>query len=46
MIEIKDGDDWRIMLVSAEDKHQDKDIDRIKKEKLVGKANNQDLMAA
>jgi type II restriction enzyme len=46
VIEVKDDDDnWRIVLVS-EAKHQGKDIDNIKKGKLVGKANNQDLMAA
>lgn len=45
-IEVKDDDDnWRIVLVS-EAKHQGKDIDNIKKGKLVGKNNNQDLMAA
>jgi type II restriction enzyme len=46
VIEVKDDDDnWRVVLVS-EAKHQGKDIDNIKKGKLVGKANNQDLMAA
>ena len=46
VIEVKDDDDnWRIVLVS-EAKHQGKDIENIKKGKLVGKANNQDLMAA
>ncbi len=46
VIEVKDDDNnWRIVLVS-EAKHQGKDIDNIKKGKLVGKNNNQDLMAA
>ncbi len=46
IIEVKDDDNnWRIVLVS-EAKHQGKDIDNIKKGKLVGKNNNQDLMAA
>jgi len=46
VIEVKDDDNnWRIVLVS-EAKHQGKDIENIKKGKLVGKANNQDLMAA
>ncbi len=46
IIEVKDDDDnWRIVLVS-EAKHQGKDIENIKKGKLVGKKNNQDLMAA
>lgn len=46
IIEVKDDNgDWRIVLVS-EAKHQGKDIENIKKGKLVGKNNNQDLMAA
>lgn len=46
IIEVKDDyDKWRIILVS-EAKHQGKDIENIKKGKLVGTANNQDLMAA
>ncbi len=46
IIEVKDdNDNWRIVLVS-EAKHQGKDIENIKKGKLVGKNNNQDLMAA
>lgn len=46
IIEVKDdNDDWRIILVS-EAKHQGKDIENIKNGKLVGKKNNQDLMAA
>lgn len=46
IIEVKDdSDNWRIVLVS-EAKHQGKDIDNIKKGVLVGKNNNQDLMAA
>jgi type II restriction enzyme len=46
IIEVKDdNDEWRIVLVS-EAKHQGKDIINIKKGKLVGKKNNQDLMAA
>lgn len=46
VIEVKDDDDnWRIILVS-EAKHQGKDIENIKKGKLVGTKNNQDLMAA
>jgi len=46
IIEVKDdNDNWRIVLVS-EAKHQGKDIENIKKGILVGKANNQDLMAA
>ena len=46
IIEVKDdSDNWRIVLVS-EAKHQGKDIENIKKGKLVGKNNNQDLMAA
>lgn len=46
IIEVKDDNgDWRIVLVS-EAKHQGKDIENILKGKLVGTANNQDLMAA
>lgn len=46
IIEVKDdNDNWRIVLVS-EAKHQGKDIENIKKGKLVGKNNDQDLMAA
>lgn len=46
LIEVKDDNgDWRVVLVS-EAKHQGKDIENIKAGKLVGKNNNQDLMAA
>ena len=46
IIEVKDDSDaWRIVLVS-EAKHQGKDIENIKQGKLVGKNNDQDLMAA
>jgi len=46
IIEVKDdNDNWRVVLVS-EAKHQGKDIENIKKGKLVGKGNDQDLMAA
>ncbi len=46
IIKVKDDNgDWRIVLIS-EAKHQGKDIENIKKGKLVGKNNNQDLMAA
>lgn len=46
IIEVKDDNgNWRIILVS-EAKHQGKDIENIKSGKLVGKDNNQDLMAA
>lgn len=46
IIEVKDdNDDWRVVLIS-EAKHQGKDIENIKKGKLVGKNNDQDLMAA
>ncbi|MCM1517145.1 MAG: restriction endonuclease [Pseudoflavonifractor sp.] len=46
ILEIKDDyDNWRVVLVS-EAKHQGKDIENIRKGKLVGKNNNQDLMAA
>lgn len=46
IVEVKDDNGhWRIVLVS-EAKHQGKDIENILKGKLVGTANNQDLMAA
>ena len=46
IIEVQDDNGrWRIVLVS-EAKHQGKDIDNIKAGKLVGKNNDQDLMAA
>ncbi len=46
IIEVKDDNsNWRVILVS-EAKHQGKDIDNIKRGKLVGKKNNQDLMVA
>lgn len=46
IIEVKDDNgQWRIILVS-EAKHQGKDIENIKKGMLVGKNNDQDLMAA
>lgn len=46
IIEVKDDlGEWRVILVS-EAKHQGKDIENIKAGKLVGKNNNQDLMAA
>lgn len=46
IIEVKDDNDiWRVMLVS-EAKHQGKDIENIQQGKLVGKNNDQDLMAA
>lgn len=46
VIEVKDDHgNWRVVLVS-EAKHQGKDIENIKAGKLVGKKNNQDLMAA
>ncbi|AIN74987.1 EcoRI family type II restriction endonuclease [Flavobacterium psychrophilum] len=46
IIEVKDdNNNWRIVLVS-EAKHQGKDIENILTGKLVGTANNQDLMAA
>ena len=46
IIEVKDDNgNWRIVLVS-EAKHQGKDIENIKQGKLVGKSDNQDLMAA
>ncbi len=40
-----DKKNWKIVLI-AEAKHQGNDIDNIRKGKLVGKNNNQDLMAA
>ncbi len=46
IIEVKDDNGkWRIVLVT-EAKHQGKDIENIKKGKLVGKNNDQDLMSA
>ena len=46
IFEVKDDNgNWRVVLVS-EAKHQGKDIENIKKGQLVGKDNNQDLMAA
>lgn len=46
IIEVKDdNNNWRVVLVS-EAKHQGKDIENIRKGKLVGNNNNQDLMAA
>lgn len=46
VIEVKDDNGiWRVVLVS-EAKHQGKDIENIRKGKLVGKNNDQDLMAA
>jgi len=46
IIEVKDDSEkWRVILVS-EAKHQGKDIENIQKGKLVGKNNDQDLMAA
>lgn len=46
IIEVKDDNgNWRVVLVS-EAKHQGKDIDNIKKGKLVGKNSDQDLMVA
>ena len=46
IIEVKDDNgNWRVVLVS-EAKHQGKDIENIKKGKLVGKNNDQDLMVA
>jgi len=46
LIEVKDDNgNWRVVLVS-EAKHQGKDIENIQKGLLVGKNNNQDLMAA
>ena len=46
LIEVKDKQgNWRIILIT-EAKHQGKDIENIIKGELVGKYNNQDLMAA
>lgn len=46
LIEVQDDDgQWRLVLVS-EAKYQGKDIENIKEGKLVGKNNDQDLMAA
>lgn len=46
IIEVKDDSgNWRVVLVT-EAKHQGKDIENIKNGNLVGKNNNQDLMAA
>lgn len=46
IIEVKDdNNNWRVLLVT-EAKHQGKDIENIQKGNLVGKDNNQDLMAA
>ena len=46
LIEVRDDNgNWRVVLVS-EAKHQGKDIENIRAGKLVGKKNNQDLMAA
>lgn len=46
IIEVKDDNDiWRVILVS-EAKHQGKDIENIEAGKMVGKNNDQDLMAA
>lgn len=46
IIEVKDDNgEWRVVLVS-EAKYQGKDIENIKAGKLVGKQNDQDLMAA
>ena len=46
IIEVKDDSgSWRVVLVT-ETKHQGKDIENIKSGKLVGKNNDQDLMAA
>lgn len=46
LIEVMDDNNkWRVVLVSGA-KFQGKDIDNIKNGKLVGKNNNQDLMAA
>ncbi len=46
IIEVQDDNaNWRVVLVS-EAKHQGKDIENIQSGKLVGKKNNQDLMAA
>lgn len=46
ILEVQDDNkNWRVVLVS-EAKHQGKDIENIRKGKLVGKYNNQDVMAA
>ncbi len=46
IIEVRDDNgEWRIVLVT-EAKHQGKDVENIKKGVLVGKNNDQDLMAA
>lgn len=46
IIEVRDDNgNWRVVLVS-EAKHQGKDIENIKAGRLVGKNNNQDIMAA
>ena len=46
IVEVKDDNgEWRIVLV-CEAKHQGKDIENIKTGKLVGKKDNQDIMAA
>lgn len=46
IIEVKDDyDKWRVILVS-EAKHQGKDLENIRAGKLVGRNNDQDLMAA
>lgn len=46
LVEVKDdAGNWRVVLVS-EAKHQGKDIENIRAGKLVGKKNDQDLMAA
>ncbi len=46
IIEVQDDNgNWRVVVVS-EAKHQGKDIENIRAGKLVGKNNNQDLMAA
>lgn len=46
LVEVRDDDGkWRIILVT-EAKHQGKDVENILKGKLVGKNNDQDLMAA
>lgn len=46
IIEVEDDNgNWRVVLIT-EAKHQGKDIENIKAGKLVGKKNNQDIMAA
>ena len=46
IVEVKDDNgEWRVVLV-CEAKHQGKDIENIKAGKLVGKKDNQDVMAA